>query len=249
MKIAGLHKCSTVDYPGRLAAVVFTPGCNMRCGFCHNAALLADPDAPGTQHWDPADVLALLARRRKLLDGVVISGGEPTLQPRLVEFVRPLRALGFQVKLDTNGTRPGVVRALLEAGLLDYVAMDIKAPPERYAEVCAAPVDLAAVNQTVRLLRSAQVPVEFRTTLAPGLTLQDIEAMARWIAGAQRYVVQQYRPPGAVAADAAPEFVRRAVEVARPWVVLCEARGLGPELSVAPVDPAPRPATSAAEAA
>jgi pyruvate formate lyase activating enzyme len=149
MKIAGVVKCSFVDYPGKIAAVVFTPGCNLRCFFCHNKQLIgAAAPCPATQQ----EVLAWLKTRRGLIDAVVVSGGEPTLQLDLVGFIAKVHALGYFVKLDSNGTRPNVLASLIDAGLVDYVAMDIKAPHEKYEAICGVPVDLGSVTDSIALL-------------------------------------------------------------------------------------------------
>jgi pyruvate formate lyase activating enzyme len=192
MKIAGFQMQSFVDYPGKLAAVVFTPGCNLDCFYCHNRHVL-DEAVPESHTAD--EVLAKLDERRGFLDAVVITGGEPTLQRGLDDFIRAVRAMGYLVKLDTNGTRPRVLKALLDEGLLDYVAMDVKAPAERYEEICGAPVNVKSIEASIALLIDGPVPYEFRTTVAPQLTERDIVAIARWIHGARRFVLQQFRRP------------------------------------------------------
>lgn len=195
MRIAGIEKCSLVDYPGRLAAVFFTPGCNLDCYYCHNHALIHQREA-NTQTWFDVEVaLAWLDKRRGFLDAVVITGGEPTLQKGLPQFIRTIRAKGYQVKLDTNGTHPEVLRQLLDEGLLEYVAMDIKAPLDKYEAVCGVPVDFRAVNESIDLLLAGHVDYEFRTTVLPQFTQGDIIAMAGRIRGARSYVLQQYRRP------------------------------------------------------
>ncbi|MCX5757999.1 MAG: anaerobic ribonucleoside-triphosphate reductase activating protein, partial [Candidatus Hydrogenedentes bacterium] len=143
MKIAGVVKCSFVDYPDRMAAVVFTPGCNLRCVFCHNKGLV---DANATCHTTQHEVLAWLETRRGLLDAVVVSGGEPMLQTDLTGFIKEVHAMGYLVKLDTNGTQPDALASVLNSGAIGYVAMDIKAPFEKYEAICGVPVDLGAVN-------------------------------------------------------------------------------------------------------
>jgi pyruvate formate lyase activating enzyme len=195
MKIGGLQKISMVDYPGKMAAVVFCPGCNLNCYYCHNRGLLGGAD--GHEDHDPDAVLAMLARRRGFLEGVVVSGGEATLQPDLERFLLDVRDLGYPVKLDTNGTRPDVLEALVRSGLVDYVAMDLKAPAEKYGQVCGCDVDLDAVDRSIRILLGGRVDYEFRTTMAPELTREDLFAIVRWIRGARSYVLQQYRPVSA----------------------------------------------------
>lgn len=230
MRIAGIERNSFVDYPGRLAAVFFTPGCNWRCFYCHNRSLLG-PQSGRT--WLDAEVaLAWLEERRGWLDAVVITGGEPTLQPDLAEFIRTVRAKGFLVKLDTNGTRPDVLRALLDEGLLDYVAMDVKAPIEKYEAFCGVPVDHRAVNDSIDLLMASEIQYEFRTTVAPQLTSDDLRAIAARIRGARCYVLQQFRRPEGVEGD--PRLDVPSHEAAWAWPLLpeletiverCETRG------------------------
>lgn len=235
MRIAGLDKSSFVDYPGKVAATIFTPGCNLDCFYCQNRHLLG-PDQPDSTY-DPQAVLEFLRKRRGLLGGVVISGGEPTLQRDLPDFIRDVRALGYPVKLDTNGTRPWILRALLDANLLDFVAMDIKAPLSRYAEIVGRDINLDAVSESIDLLLAGSVEYEFRTTFAPQLSTIDILTIATRIHGAKRYVLQQYRPPGLEmnlfgVADAPrprpPAYIREAAGLADRLVEECTIRGLGP---------------------
>ncbi len=233
MRIAAIHKCSLVDYPGRLAAVVFTPGCNLRCGYCHNRSLI---DQAATQEFiEPAEVLDLLMRRRGLLDGLVITGGEPTLQDGLAEFCEQVHAAGLLVKLDTNGTRPSVLEELIGAHLVDFVAMDVKGPIALYDEVCGCTVDTEAIARSIRLLLLEQVEYEFRTTFAPPLSTADVLAIAVQVRGARRYVLQQYRQmsPGSAAAHS-HATAREAARLAAPLVGRCEVRGLKDQSSLAP---------------
>ncbi len=190
LRIGGYVPCSLSDFPGRIAAVVFTQGCNWRCPWCHNAALVYPEQF--TPPIPVGDILARLANRRGKLDGVVVSGGEPTLHAGLPDFLRQVRALGFATKLDTNGSHPEVVRALLAARLLDYVAMDLKAPWSRYAEATGSPVDLGALTETLALLRSSGIEHQLRTTRWPGLAEPDFAEIAQ-IATGSPHVWQDYR--------------------------------------------------------
>lgn len=192
MRIGGYVPCSLSDFPGRVAAVVFTQGCNWRCPWCHNPALV-HPEKFG----EPIavdNVLRRLAGRRGKLDGVVVSGGEPTLQPGLADFFREVRAMGFATKLDTNGSRPGVVQELLDDGLLDFVAMDLKAPWLRYDEAAGLPVDVTALHATLALLRVRGIAHQLRTTRWPGLSEADLGAIAT-VANGSPHVRQSFRPP------------------------------------------------------
>jgi pyruvate formate lyase activating enzyme len=190
MNFAGLLKNSTVDFHGRFCAVLFVSGCNYRCFYCHNRHILDDPPPV-----DPDEILSFLKKRVGLLDGVVISGGEPTLDPGLIPWIETVKALGYPVKLDTNGSRPDVVQTLVSKGLVDYVAVDYKAPFSRYREICRAPAD--GVLDTVSRLRESAVPYELRTTVVPNLSADDLTAMASAIPPLPRYALQAYRPqPG-----------------------------------------------------
>lgn len=232
MNIAGLTKCSFTDYPGNLSAVVYTPGCNMNCFYCHNQQLLGRP----LERYDTDDVLDLLARRKGMLDAVVVSGGEATLQAGLADFLAACRQMGYATKLDTNGTHPEVIDHLLARDLLDYVAMDIKAPLHRYEEIVRTPIDRNAVQASIDLLLAGRVDCEFRTTFAPPLTSEDVVLMAMKIHGAPRYALQQYRPLDAAAPRAYDDLaVRQAAELARPFVGEVIVRGLR-ERSSAPRD-------------
>lgn len=196
MEFGGIQPTSLIDYPGQLCCTVFTRGCNLRCPYCHNASLVvggrSNPGLPGSA------VLAHLRRRGGLLDGLCLTGGEPLLHPGLLEFVAQVRALGFKVKLDTNGTRPEPLAALLSAGLLDYVALDYKAPLSKYREAVGGPFPQGAFLSTLRLLRNGGIAYEVRTTVVPGLLKgEDLVAIARELTPGERYVLQQFRPtPG-----------------------------------------------------
>jgi len=196
MIINGFQKLTLLDFPGHTACTVFTGGCNFRCPFCHNASLVRPEEEKDV--FPLEDVLAFLEKRRGLLDGVAITGGEPTLQSGLLDFMARVRALGYAVKLDTNGYRPAVLRDVLDNGLADYVAMDIKSSPERYAAVAGLPkLDLALIDESRRLLMEGKTDYEFRTTVVRELhTVADIEAAARWIAGARRYFLQSFKDSG-----------------------------------------------------
>jgi pyruvate formate lyase activating enzyme len=191
MKIAGFTKNSFVDYPGRIASVVFFAGCNYDCFFCHNRGIIG-PDTPAIDE-DP--IWEFLGRRRGLLDAVVLTGGEPTMQAGLFEFAARAKRNGYLCKLDTNGSRPDVLRSLMETNLLDYVALDVKAPADRYREYCGAGADPAKVQASLSLLRDGKVDYECRTTFLPQLTHDDIGRIARAIAPVRRYALQAYRLP------------------------------------------------------
>lgn len=199
MEYAGFIKQSLVDYPGQITSVLFTRGCNLRCPFCHNPDLLIKPKnyVPAT---DIEAVLKFLSERKGFIDAVVISGGEPTLHSELTDDIKRIKALGYLVKLDSNGTNSSMLEALTRDGLLDYVAMDIKAPVEYkcYQQACGklSSADFFQIRNSINLLNHlSDVQVEFRTTVVPLLhSPQDIEDIARYIEGADRYTLQQFNP-------------------------------------------------------
>ena len=193
MQVKGWVKNSLIDYPGHISTIFFTGGCNFRCPMCHNAALVLQPEK--VPSLETTKLFAFLEQRAGLLDGVSITGGEPTLQPGLQPFLSRVRALGYEIKLDTNGYQPQVLSELLAAGLVDYLAMDIKAPPGKYAQLTGIPeLELSRIESSLDLLRSEAPDYELRTTVVPGLlTAEDIAEIAHWIAGSKRYVLQQYR--------------------------------------------------------
>ncbi len=206
MEISGLQKLTLLDFPGRTACTVFTGGCNLRCPFCHNASLVvhAPPDPiDQEQFW------AFLKKRQGLLDGVCVTGGEPLLHGDLPAFLEQIRSLGYAVKLDTNGTFPDRLKQVLDAGLVDYVAMDLKNSPEKYPETCGVsdPALLEKVGESVRLLKAqTRIDVEFRTTLvAQYHTLEDIRAIGRWLAGAPHYFLQRFVDSGNLIASGLSE--------------------------------------------
>lgn len=191
--IRGIYKVSLVDYPGNICATVFVSGCNMRCPYCHNPDLVLEPE--GLPRIPGEEVLAFLTKRKGVLDGVCITGGEPTLQKEIGTFIGQVKEMGFKVKLDTNGSNPRVLGELLKSGLLDYVAMDIKAPSGRYRAVTRSRINPDDIRASVNLLMTGDIDYEFRTTVAPGLiTEEDLLQIAGWLAGARKYVLQQYRP-------------------------------------------------------
>lgn len=195
MLIAGLNKTTLLDYPGRVAATIFVGGCNFRCPFCHNGGIVLDPASQGI--YEEADVLAFLKKRKNLLKGVCITGGEPTLQGDLPEFLCRVKRLGYQVKLDTNGYKPEVLKGLLEKGLLDYVAMDIKNCPEKYGMSVGMDKQWKGADQierSITLLKNSGIDYEFRTTVVKELhTREDLLKIAEWIKGCPRYFLQQYQ--------------------------------------------------------
>ena len=229
MKIQGLQKMTLLDFPGRVACTVFLGGCDFRCPFCHNYELL-DGSAPAVM--DDQELLRFLKGRRGLLDGVAITGGEPLLRRDLPDLLRAIRELGFAVKVDTNGNHPEALEGLLKEGLVDYVAMDVKNSPEKYAlTVGLSALDLALIRRSVQMLMDGPVPYEFRTTVVDQLhKAEDFEAIGRWIAGAKAYFLQPFTDRDSVpfAGLCAPtrENLEKYASIARVYVPYTSIRGL-----------------------
>jgi pyruvate formate lyase activating enzyme len=194
MKIGGYQKRSLVDFPGKAAAVVYTQGCNWRCPYCHIRSLVIPARfQPATPE---SDIIELLEQSRGIIEGVVITGGEPTVQIGLASFLRRVRSMGYLVKLDTNGSRPAILAGLFNEGLLDYVALDVKGPLSCYSRFTGRNVDPGMIELSIELVRTSGVPYELRTTIVGGLhDIRDIQAIAPLVSGSARYALQAYRPP------------------------------------------------------
>jgi pyruvate formate lyase activating enzyme len=184
----GFQKTTLVDFPGRVASIVFTGGCNMRCHYCYNPDLVLRTAKPIEEEY----ILSTLMERKKLIDAVVVTGGEPTIWPDLPDFLAKLKRLGFSVKLDTNGTNPQMLSAMISKGLVDYVAMDIKAPWSKYQEVVGTSVDVEKIKASVGIIKESAPDYEFRTTSAPTLTSVDLAEIAAQISPAKRWFIQQF---------------------------------------------------------
>ena len=229
MRLHGLQKMTLLDFPGRVACTVFLGGCDFRCPFCHNYELV-DGSAPPIM--EDSELFAFLEKRRGLLDGVAITGGEPCLRPELPDFMRRIRDMGYGVKLDTNGTHPALLRTILEEDLADYVAMDIKNRPEKYAQTVGLPaVDLVPVRESVSLLMHGSIEYEFRTTVVDEFhEADDFEVIGAWIAGARHYFLQAFTdrdsvPFGNLHAPSA-EKLREYAAIARRHVPDTRLRGV-----------------------
>ena len=230
MRLGGLQKMTLLDFPGRVACTVFTVGCNFRCPFCHNSSLVVFPAIPELSQ---DDFFAFLRKRQGLLDGVAITGGEPLLHADMPELLEKIRALGYAVKLDTNGAFPERLKTILDAGLADYVAMDVKNSKEKYERSAGVAGVLPAVERSVELLMGDTTPFEFRTTLVDELhEPEDFAAIGRWIAGAERYFIQGFVDSGDILAGgdsfhaASPEKAKACLEAVKPWVPGAKLRGV-----------------------
>jgi len=196
--IGGLQKLTLLDYPGHIAATVFTVGCNFRCPFCHNPELVSGSRYLVSDKLE-RDFFELLENRHGKLEGVCITGGEPTIQPDLIDFIRKIKELGYKVKLDTNGARPDVLRKLYGEKLLDFVAMDIKNSPQSYNSTTNSKVDIERIRLSVDLIRNSGVDHEFRTTAVPGIhTEKDFIEIGKWLEKAKKYVLQAFEDKGKI---------------------------------------------------
>ncbi len=204
MNIQGYQKLTLLDFPSKMACTVFTGGCNLRCPFCHNASLVNDPNAYSSS---ADEVLEYLKKRKGILDGVCITGGEPLLQPDLEDYIKNIKALGYSVKLDTNGYLPDRLERLLQTDLVDYVAMDIKSSKENYGKATGVDIDIKKIEKSVELLKNGSIPYEFRTTVVKGIhSVEDLRKTAEWIKGTKKYFLQKYRDSGDILGDGCSGF-------------------------------------------
>lgn len=224
----GLQKLTLLDFPGEVACTVFSCGCNFRCPFCHNASLVL---SAGEELLPEDEVFAFLKKRAGVLDGVCFTGGEPLLHEAIPDLMQRAKALGYKVKLDTNGSFPERLQRVLSAGLADYVAMDIKNSPAKYPETSGCGSALPLVERSVELLKSGSTPYEFRTTVTGNLhTPEDFAAIGRWISGAPRYFLQAFLESGEVLIPdpgytVNADFMAACLEAVRPYVPTAEIRG------------------------
>ena len=225
----GFRKMTLLDFPGRVACTLFTGGCNFRCPFCHNASLVVGGNM---EQIDEAVILDYLKKRTGLLDGVCITGGEPTLRPDLIPFIEKVKALGFAVKLDTNGTNPTLLKELLDKELVDYVAMDVKNSFEKYPETCGLDgMELNSIKESIALLIGGKVDFEFRTTVVSPLhEAADIEALAKEIRGAEKYFIQNFVDSGDLLGGGMTALPRETLDqmltAARKYIPKAELRGV-----------------------
>ena len=228
MNVQGYQKLTLLDYPGRTACTAFTGGCNLRCPFCHNAGLVRTPLA-GPNLTD--EVLEYLAKRRGILDGVCVTGGEPLLQPDLEDFLRKVKGMGYAVKLDTNGMLPRRLAAVLATKLVDYVAMDIKSSPDGYAAATGTDADVSAVSDSLSILRDSGIPFELRTTAVRGLhTEADFAAIGEWIGEVPAYFIQRFVDSGQLLGSGfeafSPEEMEHLLTTVRKHIPSAQLRGV-----------------------
>lgn len=228
MNIQGYQKLTLLDFPGKTAATVFCGGCNLRCPFCHNASLVLNPREGENKE---EEVLSYLEKRKGILDGICITGGEPLLQPDLEDFMEKAKQMGYSVKLDTNGGDPKRLKSVLSTGLVDMVAMDVKSAPESYAAACGREVDVSRFLESIRFLQQGSVPYEFRTTVVKGIhSEEDFYSLAELLKGEERYFLQGFVDSGNVLKAGmsafTPEEMKKILQIVRTKIPRAALRGV-----------------------
>lgn len=205
MKIGGLQKLTLVDYPNKIAATVFLTGCNFKCGFCHNPSLVYPEPVEGVDQISESDFFSFLDSKIGLIDGICITGGEPTINSDLIDFIKKIKDKGFSVKLDTNGSNPEMLEKIIQEKLVDFIAMDIKTSVDvqsskfevrssKYDKATGTKVDIEKIKRNVELIKNSGIDYEFRTTVVPGVVeKEDIEKIGEWLQGAKKFALQQFR--------------------------------------------------------
>ena len=230
MNIQGLQKLTLLDYPGKMACTVFTAGCNLRCPFCHNSRLVIKP--PSETQYTEEDMFSFLEKRQGVLDGVVVTGGEPLLQKDVADFIAKVKALGYSVKLDTNGTMPEKLKELVAAGLIDYVAMDVKASPGGYPPaVGIGGYDISKIDESIKFLLENNVDYEFRTTVVREFhSVFSMHDLGKWIKGAKRHYLQAFKDSGELIGFGLHEVPKEEMlemrKIMLNYVENCEIRGV-----------------------
>ncbi len=230
MNIQGLQKLTLLDFPGKMACTVFTAGCDLRCPFCHNRSLVINP--PAESEFSEDEIFSFLKKRRGILEGVAITGGEPLMQNDIEDFIVKIRELGYAVKLDTNGTFPSRLKSLVEKNLVDYVAMDVKSSESGYPScVGIGGFKTDKISESIEFLKGGNVDYEFRTTVAKGLhTKEDIEQLGKWIQGAKRHFLQAFTDSGDLIGFGLEPFSKAEMlemcEIMKKYVPTCEVRGI-----------------------
>jgi pyruvate formate lyase activating enzyme len=231
MEIGGLEKSTLIDYPGQVAATVFLIGCNFRCPFCYSAELVLPEKIKLQPRLSEEDFFEFLKKRKGLLEGVVICGGEPTINKDLPDFIKKIKDLGYLVKLDTNGSNPAMLKGLIAESLVDYVAMDVNAPRDKYKMATGGKAEVKDIEESVKLLKEGKVDYEFRTTVVPTVhSKEDIINIAKWIGPAKKYYLQNFRaektidPKFEKVKPYSEDFLREIQKEISPYFEVCEVR-------------------------
>lgn len=228
MIISGFQKLTLLDFPGHTACTLFTSGCNMRCPFCHNTPLVT---GEAGEEYSEEEILSYLKKRQGILDGVAITGGEPLLHKDIGDFIRRIKALGYKVKLDTNGSKSERLQALTEEGLPDFIAMDIKNTPEKYELTSGSKIPYEEIAKSIEIIKSSGVPHEFRTTVVKEFhTEEDIISIAKMLGKSEKYYLQQFKDSGDILCEGcsahSEEDLVKMAQRASEHVLLCETRGV-----------------------
>jgi len=230
MKIGGLQKTSLQDYPEEISSIIWTIGCNFSCPFCYNKDLVEGNIAKIPEE----DILSFLKKRKELIDGLVISGGEPLLQKDLKNFCKKVKKLGYKIKIDTNGSYPEKLKKLVDEKLIDYIAMDIKAPKKKYNKLTNVKIDIKKIEKSIEIIKNSKLDYEFRTTVVPSLLMmEDIVEIANWLKGAGKFYIQQFKMDTplisyklAKVSPYAKEELIKILEDIKPCFDICEVRGI-----------------------
>lgn len=230
MKIGGIQKTSLLDYPDMLSAIIWAIDCNFRCPFCYNKNLVFGK----TESIPEEEILSFLKKRQGMLEGLVISGGEPLMQEDIVDFTREVKKLGYLIKIDTNGMFPDKIKEILDKKLVDYVAMDVKAPKEKYNQLAGVKVDISKIEKSIDIIRNDVPGYEFKTTFAPGLLKkEDIVEIAKWLEGSKNFYLQQFKnnPPlvSSEFEEVKPydkDYILDTLEAIKPYFKNCYVRGI-----------------------
>jgi len=229
LPICGLNKTTLLDYPEKVAATVFLGGCNFRCPFCHNGGLVLSPKNYISHTTE--EILSFLKKRQSVLSGVCITGGEPTLYEALPNFIHEIKQLGYAVKLDTNGSNPGLLSLLIRENLLDYIAMDIKSDLDHYEDVCGVPTDTTKISESVAIIRNSGLMYEFRTTVIKEFhSVNTFDAICEWLDGSKNYFLQNYKESAQVLNPIFSAYSKEELmvflEICRPHFENCCLRGI-----------------------
>ncbi len=229
MILKGLQKTTLLDFPEKVACTVFTGGCNMRCPFCHNASLVISPSE--NSDISEKEFFDFLSKRKNILDGVCITGGEPLLQRDIEDFMKKIKDMGFALKLDTNGSCPDRLRSIIDKGLVDYVAMDIKNSKEKYSLTAGVDIDISKISESISLLLRGKLPFEFRTTVVRELhTPEDIVSISEWISGAKAYFLQSFTDSGDIISSGlsaySPEEMKSILTLVQKNIPSAKLRGI-----------------------
>ncbi|MCK4365209.1 MAG: anaerobic ribonucleoside-triphosphate reductase activating protein [Thermoplasmatales archaeon] len=230
MKIGGFQKTSLLDYPKEISAIIWTVGCDFRCPFCYNKDLVLD----NVENIPKEEIFAFLKKRRGLLDGLVISGGEPLMQKDIVQFAEKVKKLGYLIKIDTNGMYPEKLKELIDKKLVDYIAMDVKAPKNKYDNLTGVKTNIKKIGESIEIIKNSNIDYEFKTTFAPGLLgKQDIIDIAKWLEGSKRYYLQQFKSDAPLISSklqnvepySRDELIETLNDI-KPYFENCEVRGI-----------------------